>query len=348
MIPIDLIKQDIDGGYISRRKHPEADLWILNYSHKTQIEGAWNSASILCRGLIVDSEWNVVERPFLKFFNLNQWAAISDKTELLYGVPYKNLFDGPFEITEKADGSLGILYYDGKDWAIATRGSFTSEQAIKGTEILREKYGEIYPDITRTYLFEIVYPENRIVCRYDFEELILLAIIDKRTGRDISVDSDPLHLIFPCARRFNYENWRDLPQRDNAEGYVIRFLNSDVRVKIKFDEYLRLHRIRCSLENEDRILQEVLTGDNIFEKFPEIPDEIHREVNRIQLIVDSWYNKLEAECKDIVKIDGGLSRKEFALKYQGYPNRSILFSMLDGKDYRKLLLKRIGEELCKK
>ena len=39
--------------------------------------------------------------------------------------------------SEKMDGSLGILFNYQDEWILATRGSFTSPQAIKGTEILK-------------------------------------------------------------------------------------------------------------------------------------------------------------------------------------------------------------------
>lgn len=171
------LKQLIADDYINVQKHPTADLYIYNYSPKAQYDRLWNDWTLACRGLIMNALYEVVARPFHKFFNL-------EETENLI------LPDEPFEVYEKMDGSLGILYWaDGKP-AIATRGSFTSEQAIVATELLHTKYANSleHLDPTKTYLFEIIYPENRIVIDYgDARKLVLLAVIDTKTGAEISL-----------------------------------------------------------------------------------------------------------------------------------------------------------------
>ncbi|WP_201374000.1 RNA ligase [Ktedonobacter robiniae] len=119
---------------------------------------------------------NIVARPFPEFFNLDE--AIANGEQL----PAED-----FEVTEKLDGSLGILYWLDGEPRLATRGSFTSNQALVGTKIFQERYGSayFYPDFT--YLFEIIYLANRIVVDYKgMEDIILLAIIETKTGREYS------------------------------------------------------------------------------------------------------------------------------------------------------------------
>lgn len=130
-------------GLLFLNKHPKYDLFILNYSPKVQFSGAWDSITRICRGLIVDKEGFIKARPFEKFFNIEENKHIATKE---------------FEIYEKMDGSLGILfYYDIKDeWIIATRGSFSSDQAIEATKLLK-KYNLEYLNKEFTYLFEIIY-----------------------------------------------------------------------------------------------------------------------------------------------------------------------------------------------
>ena len=65
-----LLKEMLEQGYVVFKKHPEADLFIYNYSAKTQYERIWNEITLACRGLILDAEGNFVARPFAKFFNL--------------------------------------------------------------------------------------------------------------------------------------------------------------------------------------------------------------------------------------------------------------------------------------
>ena len=60
-----------------------------------------------------------------KFFNLEERPETA-----LPALP-----PGPFEVFEKVDGSLGILYHAGDGPALASRGSFTSDQALRGTRL---------------------------------------------------------------------------------------------------------------------------------------------------------------------------------------------------------------------
>ena len=128
-----------------------------------------------CRGLIARGDGTIVARPFPKFFNLDEIIARGES------LPAED-----FEVFDKLDGSLGILYHDSAGHPrIATRGSFLSEQAARGTGLLREKYGDLRFDPACTYLFEIIYPENRIVVDYaGLTDLVLLAVIDTDSGAE--------------------------------------------------------------------------------------------------------------------------------------------------------------------
>lgn len=183
---VDAILDEINNGYISAQAHPSAPLTILNYTQRAQFDWRWNEQTVQCRGLIVDSSWNVVSRPFRKFFSVDQYQG---------EIPRE-----PFQVFEKLDGSLGILYrVDGEPF-IASRGSFTSEQALRASDILRRKYRDVQLDDSLTYLFEIIYPENRIVVDYgDMEDLVLLATINTRTG----VEQDAPEIGFPVVKRYD-------------------------------------------------------------------------------------------------------------------------------------------------
>lgn len=65
-----LLNQMINEKLVSVQKHPEAELFIYNYTPRVQYEKLWNPITLLTRGLILDSENNIVSRPFGKFFNL--------------------------------------------------------------------------------------------------------------------------------------------------------------------------------------------------------------------------------------------------------------------------------------
>jgi RNA ligase len=83
----------------------------------------------------------VVARPFKKFFNIEEG---------------KHTPTSEFEVFDKMDGSCIILFYYNNEWIFATRGSFTSAQAIKAKE-LSFKYPLDELDKNNTYVFEIIY-----------------------------------------------------------------------------------------------------------------------------------------------------------------------------------------------
>jgi hypothetical protein len=158
MNKIDLkrLTQYIEEGWIEFQDHPSLPLRIYNYSRNCQFESYWDDLTLMCRGLILDYDGNIVARPFRKFFNMeeNKHTPTTD-----------------FDVYEKMDGSLGILFYYKEEWILATRGSFTSEQSIKGKEIFDryvKEYGDENLNVNLTYLTEIIYPENNPLPRNSF------------------------------------------------------------------------------------------------------------------------------------------------------------------------------------
>src|SRR3954469_17993310 len=162
-----LLADMVGGGYIRTQNHPSLPLLIHNYTEKAQYENVWNAATLACRGLVVSRDGRVLARPFAKFFNHGQ-----------PGAPELDL-DGPVAVTDKADGSLGVLFPTPDGWAVATRGSFDSEQARHATKVWRSRYaGSFQPPEGLTLLFEIIYPGNRIVLDYgDLDDLVLLGAV---------------------------------------------------------------------------------------------------------------------------------------------------------------------------
>lgn len=279
---LDILNGYIDRGLVIRQQHPTLPLSIYNYSRKCQYDGLWDEVTKDCRGLVLDSEGNVIAKPFPKFFNYEE--LVGNKWN------HSEIPNEPFEVFEKMDGSLGILFnYEG-EWIMATRGSFQSEQAIKGMDLLSKyKYEKLIKGFT--YLFEIVYSENRIVCDYDFEDLILLAVIDNKDGYELQIHDDDIHIEGIRFRNLynnlglkvvkKYDEVKDFnilknSISNNQEGYVVRFKNG-MRMKIKGDEYVRLHRILTNFSSID-IWELVKNGKPIEPFLERVPDEFDKWV----------------------------------------------------------------------
>lgn len=323
----DLLANLVQSGYITERVHPEQELFIYNYTAKTQYEHYWTPETLMCRGLITNADGKVVAKPFEKFFNVQEHQGT---------IPLE-----PFTVTAKMDGSLGILYFaDGRP-AIATRGSFTSEQAARANSIL-QRYQEFAFHPEYTYLFEIVYPENRIVVDYGaMEELILLAVIHTETGNELDIHTRSWP--FPVVQ--HYDGIDDIAQlqelqEDNAEGFVIRF-ESGLRLKMKFEEYKRLHRLLTGINI--KTVWEMLRDNQSFDDLlTRVPDEFYLWLDTACNDLSAKFKAIEEQAQSIyTQVKGLPTRKEQAaiITKTAYP--APVFSMLDGKDYRETIWKMV-------
>lgn len=325
------LPQLVQQGYVCVQQHPTADLYIYNYTAKAQYERVWNEVTLQCRGLILDGQGTVVARPFRKFFNLEEVNALPAE---------------PFEVYEKMDGSLGILYWLNGQAYIATRGSFISEQSQKANHLLHTHYPHVLPSLKRdrTYLFEIIYPENRIVVDYgNREDLVLLAIIDAATGEDLPLEE----VGFPLVER--YDGIADLPAiremaAANKEGFVVKF-SGGFRVKVKFAEYVRLHRIITQVSSRN-IWDYLRTGASFEELLEKVPDEFYHWVRQTERRLRTEHAALEQEARQqyeslVTELGANFSRKEFAARATQYRYPNLLFNLLDGRDIGEPIWKMI-------
>ena len=340
---INILNDYIEKGLVVKNDHPTLPLSIYNYSRTTQYEGKWDNITKSCRGLILDREGNVVAKSFDKFFNLEEHNPEEIPNE-------------EFEVYEKLDGSLGILFwYQGK-WILASKGSFISDQAIKGKNILNSKYNVEPIPKGYTTLVEIIYPENRIVCSYGNDEvLVVLSMVSNASGKELDYDS--LLKIneetgLPVIKKYDgikdYKTLKTLISKDR-EGYVVRFRNG-FRIKIKGDEYVRLHRILTGFSNVD-IWEYLKDKKDLNELLDKVPDEFDAWVRNTVNELNSQFEGIEKEYQWIFKItkrvEGIEDRKIFAEYAMRYKNPSILFSMLDNKNYDEIIWKLIRPQYSK-
>lgn len=348
----DQIKPYIEKGLVSEQKHPENEnVRIFNYTQTCQFTQAWDDITRQCRGLIMDiSTGEILARPFPKFFNygehISKGWAVPTTTPKIY---------------EKLDGSLGILYVlNGRPW-IATRGSFISDQAYWATQWYRANCmligQEVLPPKDETFLFEIIYPENRIVVNYDFSGLVFLASIDMRTGKQIPRKmKGTLMDMIRDAKEIPFTSIEELQKLDepNSEGFVLYYPEENVRMKIKFPEYVRLHRIVTGV-NEIAIWEMLRDGKPLNELLEKVPDEFFNWVNSVAKRLVDAYNEIaiqaERDFQETVtwaleegyleEGSEGYNRKEIALYFQTKKNPGILFAKLDNKPWQPIVWKMV-------
>ena len=353
---LETLNRYYEDGLLYKQTHPSLPLTIWNYTEKVQYEMLWDDVTIQCRGLVTDDAGSIVAKPFPKFFN---YEEVIDKGVIPWDSEY-------IHVQEKMDGSLGILFNYKDEWIMATRGSFTSDQAIKGLEIIKRNYdlNKFVKEVA--YLCEIIYPENRIVVDYGDERIIFLGA----TVPELEFNWTPAKAIFKTSgipeddivwskmdtlSNETFKNYQDL-NHHNKEGFVIRFYPSNYRVKIKFEEYVRLHKIMTNFSTRN-VWETLSNGEDILSSLVDVPDEFHAKIKVCVDELKGQFNTIENEYKWIFKtIINGLdvhnvpkekyraTFAEYALKYK---HPAILFTMLDKRDYNKTIWDLIYPEYRK-
>jgi RNA ligase len=336
----------VDAGYVKTQSHPDVAYTIHNYTDACTWDQAWDEATLNCRGLITDNvTGTIVARGMPKFFNSDQEQA-----------PRFHL-DDEVIVSDKMDGSLGILYYlpDFTE-AIATRGSFMSEQAEWGTRWWRENRPPLALVAGETYLFEIIYPENRIVVDYGGKEgLVFLGTVNNETGRFTPgwvPETD-------CAPRYSYATWGQVlsaPERSNAEGFVVTRKSDGAMVKVKYEDYKRLHKYMTRVT--ERHVWECLVEERSLEmEFAGAPDEFHGWVREV---ADRLWAAFEKRHLQIIKDyrairfgkdealfeleDEREAKKNFALAVKDEPDKSYYFTCFGDGSITQQLWKEFKPE----
>ena len=286
---------EVENGNVVRKIDHLTGLHMFTYSKTCVYEKAWNGINILARGLILHPETKtVVATPFPKFFNYG---------EMDHSAP----LDRHFEAHEKVDGSLIICYHWNGDWRFATKGSFNSSQAIWAAEWAFENLNLSVMDEGTTYLFEAVYPENRIVVQYAKKELVLLSFYNA-AGYEVPVQS----LVYAQAEamgcraavrhpRCTLNDLAELAKTLPAthEGWVIRFDNGH-RIKIKGAEYLRLHRMLSNLTPLS-IWEMMRANSDVISYRKELPEEFWADFDTIYTLLFRRLGKLQLEVATAYK-----------------------------------------------
>jgi len=361
---ISVLNDYYERGLITKQSHPNLPLTIWNYTEKVQYENLWNDVTLKCRGLITDNiTGKSIVEPFKKFFNHEELVAdrIPDSK-----IPSKGDY---VYVQEKMDGSLGILFWYGDQWIMATRGSFTSDQAIKGLEIVKNNY---FLDVflrEYAYLVEIIYPENRIVVNYRKEKVTFLSVVLNRKHEGWKpTDDSELHwttanCIFKCIgikkkdivkteQHFNFsdELYQSLKSKNekNKEGYVLRYQPGNFRMKIKFEDYVRLHKIMTNLSTT--AVWEVLSnGQNMDSILKDVPDEFYQKIREYENKLNCEFRALKSEYEDHFESICRLGTRKLFAQFAnvGFMYPKILFAMHDGKSVDEMIWKIIKPEFRK-
>jgi RNA ligase len=307
------------------------------------MRGEWNYFETVSRGLIINRvTGEIVARPLDKFFN---WMERGRKAK-----------GHIVTVTEKVDGSMGILYrHDGK-FRVATRGSFNSEQAQWATEYLNTHFNLEGLDESLTLIFEIVYPQNRVVVDYgDREDLVLLAARNRFTGETLPFWGDHNQLgVYEIAYKYGFNtpqvyNFNDMTAiiercgiiDGNQEGFVVEFSDGS-RWKLKGDRYLELHKLVSGTSFKNTV--RAYMSNSLDKWLDSLPDEFIPQVKVWQSEIEAFVtSRKEAVTNAFSSSPIGISRRAFVKWVQdNYPElKHHLFAMVDGKDFMQIVFKEL-------
>lgn len=366
--PQEFADKYLDEGYVQEQKHAEFPLNIYSYSRRCVKEQLWDGVTSKCRGIIVNRETGeIVARPFEKFHNFGTKDRSETSPEFLSTLPSPTIW-------EKMDGFLCTLYtWQGIDY-IASKGSFHSTHAKWATAWYRAKFGESakFPE-GWTPVFEGLCPSLRIVVDYKArEEMVLLALVNKERGGEyppelLSWIAAHRGLRTPCAFGGTWQEKVSATINNsvlNEEGFVLTwYTNPDappLRVKLKYVEYLRLHRMVTGVSPK-RIWEVVASEQSselkewLDQSNPWFSDFVGKwtralnfEYSRINTAATEAYNDAREACR--VKVgqtpyeNMGAERKAYAEEFLRGDNKEfspVLFGMLDGRDIKPLIWKMV-------
>ena len=276
-------------------------------------------------------EWICVCHPFDKFFN--------------YGEQYSAVHDidwGTASVQQKVDGSLIKIWHDNENWHISTNGSIDAAKAECGdynfnflvNEALRNSPDFWYAlNPTRCYMFELTSPYNHIVIQYEGFHLWYLGCRDMENDEEVNEEFNVEGILHPAL--FPHHSLSECVMAahemgEDEEGYVVCDNNFN-RIKIKGDEYLRLHKIRGNGPLTTLRVIEMWQDDSLDDfvaYYPEFEDFVNDVLFQISNLVD-----LTEIAYKVVSGYDTPERRDFARYANTYkpPIRSYLYAKLDGK-----------------
>ena len=180
-------------------------------------------------------------------------------------------------------------------------------------------------------------------------------------GNDVRLKNLINNLGFKVVKK--YDGIRDYTElkgmiKHNEEGFVVRFTNGD-RMKVKSEEYLRLHKIMTNVSTT-AIWEMLSEGKDVLELLKDVPDEFYNKIKMyVQYLRYNYYSYGEYAGKvyeyfrygKYGDVDPEPTKKEFALhleKQEIHPKvRAICFAIWDKKDYNKMIWNLVRPEFKK-
>ena len=286
-----------------------------------------------CRGIIFHPDGRIMSRPFNKFFN------IGEREETL---PRNIDMSHPHWVMEKMDGSMIRPIWVAGELRLGTKMGLTDTAILAEEQTMTDERREWMQAMMKqnvTPLFEFTSPDNRIVIRYDQPELTLLAMRVNETGEYLPIDSMHGNEFFPVVQVYGsidgglMEYIEANRHIEGREGVILSF--GQGMFKIKFDQYVRIHRVKDRIRSDRHILA-LLLENELDDVYPHLD---HDDFDRVKKYEKDFHDAYRAKSEYLLEVILTLvaladNKKHFAteiLPNSTLPNNaySFAFKMYD-------------------
>jgi len=297
-----------------------------------------------CRGLIFDTEGNIMSRPYHKFFNVNEKEET--QTHMLDMTRAHIVMD-------KLDGSMIRPVRMHGMVRLATKMGVT-DIAMEAEKLLDPGQYDWLDDMMVdgfTPIFEYVAPTNKIVVEYAEAKLILTAVRETVSGeyRSLRQWDAPFEIVNTADSIHNLDAYLSVARGETSrEGDIIRFADGHM-VKVKNDWYVQIHKTK-DIVAVDRNIVELVLNETIDDTRAMLDPSDLARVDAVEAAFwQAFHNalgRLEG-LEMLARTIYGADKKRIALDM--VPNLfnkadgGFIFRLIDGHSCRDLLL-----DYCKK
>lgn len=339
---------------------------VINYVVQTPetfpaIETEGDAIRRECRGITFYQDGTVAARKLHKFFNVNE----RDETQF-----HTIDITKPHVILHKLDGSMitPFLSSEGKIEYHTKMGA--TDVALPAGNFAHATgfYDDFCFDLIgsgMTPIFEWMSRKNRIVIDYADDALVLTAIRKNITGEYLFHDqmhalADPysIPVVAQYEATFNADFLEYVRTLIGLEGFVVRFDDGHM-VKIKAEDYLKLHRAKEAISQEKNVWALILDADvDDMKGFLNDEDRVRVEKfetalwGQIQNGVDMMDGFLASASRELHDHDEDDRQRAFAVDYvqKDLPKalHSIAYQVFAGKDTREMFVGWVKSNLSTK
>jgi hypothetical protein len=246
-------------------------LYVLKYTKKVFFDNLWNDYLEECRGMVVDSNYDIISYPFTKVYNFrveDNSPALSDAT--------------PVYAYRKVNGFMCAVTWYNNDILVSTTGSLDSIFADRAKEMLDidrvKKVCSQHPNTT--FLFECVHPDDPHII-VEQHGMYLLGYRNNKwnslvDARMVETFAKEVGCFYPERIATTVEQLVRLSKRVKHEGFVFYTLDGSISSKVKSPYYL-LNKWVARCQDTSRILDPMFK-EQIDEEYYGLVDAIRSNI----------------------------------------------------------------------